>query len=152
MADIQITYTKTEAADDTQASRKRKTIQNKLTSCSELITNVQPDAGVPNETAFIVQSESDKSKLYHTKVFNNANGINFECNCGDQWNINPRRNNCKHIGGMIANLLKTYVENHNKNGCKHQKNTKNSNARPYDDSDNDDIDNIIDKFKNLMAD
>ena len=31
MADIQITYTKTEAADDKQASRKRKTIQNKLT-------------------------------------------------------------------------------------------------------------------------
>lgn len=106
---------------------KKRKIESKIDS-EKVIYSIS--TSLDNEICFDVISSTDKNKKYIVKIFNN-NGINMECNCGDQWGIKPRRNNCKHIGGIIGNIVKEYVLN----------NTKKEGG---------DMDDIIEKFKGLM--
>jgi len=92
-----------------------------------------------NSISFDVISSTDGNTKYTVKI-NSLNGIEFECNCGDKWNIIPRRNNCKHIGCLIANIIKKYVNN-----SKSNKNTQISVS-----SNDDDVSDILDKLKDFF--
>lgn len=133
-------------------TRKRKTIENNFDNDGLVQTNTNDLESI----SFAVNSATDQKKQYLVSIVNGINpntginGLNFACTCGDQWNIKPRRNNCKHIGGVLGSLLKVYVKNHT-NNTKQKKITAGSNAQhKADDGDELDIDTVIDQFKGLM--
>lgn len=137
-------------------SRKRKVIENKLSNCSELVKKELPTTPLTceNEVIFVVQSETDSDKSYNVKIVNNQYGVKFECNCGDQWNITPPRNNCKHIGGTLSNMMKEFVLSHvqKSSSSKQSKLKKGTNAKFVEETDDEiNIDSIIDQFKELMS-
>jgi hypothetical protein len=136
-------------------SRKRKNIETKFDNDDLVQTNTQAVETI----SFNVKSATDSNKHYQVSIINGiddstgTHGLNFSCTCGDQWNIRPRRNNCKHVGGVLGSLLKTYVKNHtNSSKQKQKKITAGSNAqhKAEDDDDELDIDTVIDQFKALM--
>lgn len=127
--------------------KKRKYIENKLSNCDQLLPILNDKK---SKISFTIQSSTDSNKFYDVIILNTANGIEYQCNCGEQWNINPPRNNCKHIGAVLSNLLKTYVLNHHiimKNNTKQLKINDNDTATHKDDLS---IDDIIEQFKKFL--
>jgi hypothetical protein len=152
MQSIQVNIS--EKSSDPSASRKRKHIQTKLSSCSELVKKELPttvSSELENQVIFAVQSATDPKKSYNINIINGYQGVSFKCDCGDQWNINPPRNNCKHIGGVISNLIKEYVMCHTlKSSSKQQRLDKDVCAKIMDEVDIS-MDSFIDQFKNLLS-
>ena len=66
---------------------------------------------LPSTVKFQLNSSTEPDKKYNISFTNSPMGLILACNCGDQWNVSPQRNNCKHIGCTIANIIKTYLEN-----------------------------------------
>ncbi len=135
-------------------TRKRKYIENKLNEI-KLLECDEPN----NQILFTATSSNDEYKIYTIYISNDPNGVKLECTCGDQWGIIPRRNNCKHIGGIIANLMKVFVQNHKSNTSNHltkykrPKCLKSTNEviskTSYIDNDIS-IDELTEKFKQLL--
>ncbi len=100
---------------DKKTVKKRKDIENKLSGFIDLVqpTFTQESTNFMNNcVSFIVNSSTDHTKMYNVSIINGSDGIQFECNCGDRWAVTPKRNNCKHIGGVISSFIEIYVKNH----------------------------------------
>ncbi len=133
-------------------SRKRKHIETKLSSCSELVKKEMPAVPLTgeNEVIFVVQSATDLQKSYNVKIVNDQNGVRFECTCGDQWNITPPRNNCKHVGGTLSNLIKEFVLSHaQKSSSSKQAKLEKGTSVKFDEEE--DMEAIIEQFKGLLS-
>ncbi len=151
MATVKVKIPKSKAL-----AKKRKHIEDKLNE-AELI---QPENFMQESQAvFNVVSSTDDTKVYTVSISNGFNGIKYECNCGDQWDVEPRRNNCRHIGGVIANMMKIFVFNHNDNlkprrKCKKLDSSNESMNKVMDATDVDvhemGMDELVDKFKELF--
>ena len=124
-------------------SRKRKQIENKFTN-DDL---VQPSALQSNVVSFLVASSSS-DKQYIVTLKNSSDGVHFECNCGDQWGINPRRNNCKHVGGVVGTIMKSFVKTHM--NVKQRRTSSTTSAKHEVDIEEMPMDDIIDQFKKYM--
>ncbi len=126
--------------NQSQSVKKRK-IEDKLSDFTDLVHQGSPL--FDNNICFNVQSSTEASKMYEVSIINDHNGIKFECNCGDQWSVVPKRDHCKHIGGVISNLIKIYVRSHFNKIDKIDKIDK---TEVMDDN----LENIIEKFKKLL--
>ena len=129
--------------------KKRKSIENKYDN-EYLVNNYYNQSN--NHISFIVNSQTNISNTYTVSINNGPNGIIFSCNCGDQWQISPKRNNCKHIGGVIGMLMSKYVNNHYSQ--KQLKTTNGSHVKPIKEinsvADIDDIEKVIRLFKDIL--
>lgn len=123
-------------------SKKRKNIEQKFEHSNLVQTNTEGNS----ITYFNVVSESNEKKHYIVALINGPNGIQFECNCGDQWNISPKRNNCKHVGGVVGNVVRTFVATHSY--IKQHKIKANDSAKRIN---LDDMDDVIKEFGKLMS-
>ena len=112
-----------------EETRKRQRIETKLNSKK---CYVKTSDQKKNAVVFDVTSATNNGTIYQINLSNTLQGVNFECSCGDQWNINPKRNNCKHIGSMLATLIRTYVQNH------------------ITTKDDINMDDLLDKFKTIL--
>ena len=113
--------------------KKRTSIESKLSNFDNLVKKPKLFS-IKSSISFNVQSSTDSNKNYTVTIESNSDDIIFQCNCGDQWNIKPRRNNCKHIGAVISNLLKKFVQNHQQN----------------DVIGDNDMENILDKLNKIL--
>jgi hypothetical protein len=101
--------------------------------------------------ATIPSSNSDTN--YQLFLLNDKNnGIHFECNCGEQFGIDRRRN-CKHIASIIhnctTNFFKSQINNSEKSNTKNlSKKRKHSSTL---NNKNTDINNVITAFENLFC-
>jgi len=77
-------------------------------------TLIPPKEDEYSTIKFNVNSTMDLNTKYNVYFTNSEDGILLSCNCGDKWKVNPRRNNCKHIGDIIYSFIKKYVENSSK--------------------------------------
>lgn len=87
--------------------RKRKRTNNYEVDTSIPITY---DEIPSNKISFNVTSSRFPDLVYVVQLTTN-NGLHFECNCGDQYDI-PRRQRCKHISAVFANIVKLFVLSH----------------------------------------
>lgn len=124
-------------------NKKRKSIEQKFNHSDLVQTNDEPQA-----ISFNVSSETDNTKNYIVNLINGSDGLQFECNCGDQWNISPKRNNCKHVGGLVGNIVKTFVGTHI--ATKQQKTKAEDNAKHID-MDDMSMSEVIEEFGKMMS-
>jgi len=101
--------------------------------------------------ATIPSSNSDIN--YQLFLLNDKNnGIHFECNCGEQFGI-ERRRNCKHIASLIHNCTTNFFRSQINKSVK--SNSKNlSKKRKHSstlDNDNNEINKVITAFENLFC-
>lgn len=125
------------------AENKKRRVENRLSNHDNLVLPTIQKPSIYNKTSFVVKSATQRDKEYIVQIMNGYEGILFECTCGDQYHVEPKRNNCKHIGGVISNIIKEYVKN-NYVVARNSKKQKNSNGNNLD------IENIIDQFKTMM--
>jgi len=106
---------------------KRKIVEKNLTQYDTLVKKSKYDISA---IKFNVSSSTDDTKSYEVKIYNMEEGIKLECDCGDQWGIKNKRNNCKHLGAVVSSILKQYICNQNKKS--------------------DELDEIINKLDNII--
>jgi hypothetical protein len=126
------------------SSKKRKQIEDNLSNAENMVQKYCND-DQNNKITLSVQSSSDDNKTYNITILNTEYGIVYQCDCGDQWNIIPKRNNCKHIGATLSNLISIYVRNNF--SVKQRKLNKNDIPKHVDELD---LDELMDKFKKLL--
>lgn len=118
--------------------RKRKTTETEI----EMSINKSISTHINYRTlnkydniCFIVKSTISPGITYNI-FLDFSNGVKMECTCGDKYGVTPRRNHCKHIGSIVGDIVKKFVLNHIEY------------KDPKDDDSN--IDDIIDKFKDML--
>lgn len=94
--------------------KKRRVVEQNLTQYESYVKKPKINL-LQQEIRFNVDSTTEPNTQYIVGIQNQNDGIKLECNCGDTWSIHPRRNNCKHIGAVVSNILKQYIVNHNAN-------------------------------------
>ena len=55
---------------------------------------------------------SDGKKQYLVSIGYNKKGIQFKCNCGDQFGLKEKRNSCRHVATAILQMNKAFLNNH----------------------------------------
>ncbi len=97
---------KKRSTETLEIRKKRQVIENRLYR-PNIKAEIHPVA-TENELNFIVDSWKNDGSTYTVKI-TNENGINFQCDCGDQFSLPPRKS-CKHIANIIATMVQNYVE------------------------------------------
>ena len=86
-----------------------KNVQNK---CAKIEANLQKPLlarlGIMNQKFQIIVPSQRHPNKRHVVILND--NLQFECDCGDEWNISPKRNHCTHIGMVIGNMLRDYIK------------------------------------------
>ncbi len=89
-------------------TKRQKNMEEKFNNSISLFKDDQ-DVISNNEVSINVKSSRVEDTEYEVKIINDGK-IRFECNCGDQYDISPRRKNCKHIACVLVNFMKFFIE------------------------------------------
>ena len=96
-------------SDKEDYNKKRKRVEKSFKETTKVII---PEEDVdPSALTLQVQS-TDKTKQYPVKIKYDANGITFECSCGDQFGMKEKRNNCKHVATAVLEMNKAFLDAH----------------------------------------
>ena len=100
-----------------------------------------------------IQSSSNTNITYQISLKNDrSSGIFLECNCGNQFGVNPRRN-CKHIASFIHSCTTSFFQSQIES-CKSYKISSGKKRKKCDnsvDKDEQNITDVIDAFEHLFC-
>lgn len=97
----------TETLIDGESARKRRRMIGSLRVGTDLFRLKDTVAS----TIFHVSSEASSEDFYQIAFRIKDGTPRFACSCGIPFGI-PERNHCKHVGRLVAYLMKTYVDNY----------------------------------------
>jgi hypothetical protein len=89
--------------------KKRQRVEKSLQETTKVLL---PADNVPASSMTLQVQSSDKTKSYPVTIHYDAQGIRFECSCGDQFGMTEKRNNCKHVATAILDMNRSFVDTH----------------------------------------
>lgn len=95
--------------DPEERQAKRKRLRNTMKAAEE--TEIDDVEKQHPQLTLKIRS-SDRTKQYLVSIGYNKDGIQYQCNCGDQFGLKDKRNSCRHIATAVLQMNKAFLNNH----------------------------------------